>query len=236
MKILIVDSRITNKCESSLIKEGYTLLKLPKDKSLGEAVSSHPDTVLFRIENDLVTTADYCDCAPYIFNDIREYCQNIRVHFTSDERKDKYPYDCIMNALVIGKKLFCKTDTVSKTILQLANDKGYEIIHTSQGYPACMALTFGNNAITSDKGLASTMANNGVSVTLIDQGGISLPSYKYGFIGGASTVVGNKIYFFGDILNHPNGDLIYQIIKKTGFVPISLSDEALSDFGGAIAF
>lgn len=235
MKLLIVDSRISDKCEASLLKEGYTLLKLPPDRSLGEAVCSHPDTVMFYLDGELITTADYCDCAPYIFSDIRELCPNIKIHFTADGRRTEYPWDCIMNALTVGNRIFCKSDTVSAVILDLAKRGGYEICHTKQGYPACSALAFGNTLITADRGLGGRAAEKGISVTLISQGGISLPPHEYGFIGGASGVVGRKIYFFGDIMSHPDGELICRVIKEAGYIPISLSDEPLSDLGGIIA-
>lgn len=235
MKLLIVDYRITKKCEASLLKEGFSLLKLPRDNNLGEAVGSHPDTVLFYLNGTLVTTADYCDCAPYIFSDIREMRPDIRICFTSDERKAKYPHDCIMNASVVDKLIFCKSDTVSDAVLDLARVGGYKICHTNQGYPACTALIFGNNAITADRGLGDIMAKNGINVTFISQGGISLPPHEYGFIGGASGVVDRKIYFFGDIAFHPDCELITSVIKDAGYTPISLSDEPLTDFGGIIA-
>ena len=235
MKVIIVDGRITEACERSLLKEGYTLIKLPKDIYLGDAVASHPDTVMFYSLGEIITTADYCDCAPYIFSDIREYCPNIKINFSADVRGKKYPNDCIMNALVVNRLIFCKTDTVSKHILDFAQRYGYEVCHTNQGYPSCSVLSFGNNAITADEGMAAIMREKGVEVTLISRGGISLPPHEYGFIGGASGVVGNKIYFFGDVMTHPDGDIICKTIKSAGYTPISLSCEPLCDFGGIIA-
>lgn len=234
MKYLIVDNRITPACELSLLKEGFSLLKLPADPTLGQAVASHPDTVLFYDEGEIITTADYCDAAAYIFTDIREAIPDVRITFTSDVRTDRYPEDCIMNVLKIGNHLYCKTDTVSRAILELAKARGYEIIHTNQGYPACSVLAFGKSAITADPGLADCMATNGVRVTLIRNKGISLPPYEYGFIGGASGVVGRKIYFFGDISTHPDCDKILRAIEKEGFIPHSLSSEGLTDLGGII--
>ncbi|MBO7196324.1 MAG: hypothetical protein J6V80_03225 [Clostridia bacterium] len=235
MKLLIVDNRISTKCERALEKEGFYLLKLPADPSLGEAVASHPDTVLFYADGKIISTADYCDKAAYIFTDIREFKPEIKIHFTDDHRSSLYPQDCIMNALVIGKSIFCKTDSVSKSIIDFAEQRGYKIIHTNQGYPACSVLSFGNNAITADTGMADILTNNGVCVTLISQGSISLPPHQYGFIGGASGVVGNKIYFFGDITKHPDYNIIYNSIINAGYIPVSLSDESLADVGGLVA-
>ena len=235
MKQLIVDRRISDKCEYSLLKEGFSLIKLPPDPSLPSPIASHPDTVMFFCDGEIITTADYCDAAAYVFSDVREYSPEIRITFTADRRTDKYPMDCIMNALKIGNKLFCKSDSLSEGILSFAKQRGYEIIHTNQGYPACATLSFGNSAVTSDRGLASLLEKNGVRVTLIGTGGISLPPYEYGFIGGACGVVDKRVYFFGDINSHPDSKIILDAINNEGFKAISLSDEPLTDLGGIIA-
>ena len=235
MKIIIVDNRISLKCERALEKDGFYLIKLPSDPNLGEAVRSHPDTVMFYRDGEIITTAEYCDVAAYIFSDVRELAPNVRISFTDDRRSDRYPYDCVLNALVIGKKIFCKSDTVSDGIKDFAITHGYEIVHTKQGYPACSVLAFGGSAITADRGLAATLENNGIKVTLINKGSISLPPHQYGFIGGASGVVGNKVYFFGNIDLHPDAEKIREAITSEGYIPVSLSDEELCDFGGIIA-
>lgn len=235
MRILIVDGRIPEKCERALIKEGFFLIKLPPDPDLGAAVASHPDTALFFSGGEIITTADYCDAAAYVFSDIREMRPDVKISFTADRREAAYPKDCIMNALVIGNRIFCKADTASETIRDFAKRRGYRIIHTNQGYPACSTLTFGNSAITADKGLAELLKSSGVNVTLISAGGISLPPYEYGFIGGASGVYNNKVYFFGDISTHPDGDKICDAIRNEGYIPVSLCDGGLRDLGGFIA-
>lgn len=234
MKYIIVDERISEKCERSLLKEGYSLLKLPPDPNLDAAVSSHPDTVVFYSDGELITTADYCDAAPYFFSDLRDFCPEVRISFTADKRQAKYPGDCQMNALLIGKKLFCKRDSLSDGIISLAKKKGCEICPVNQGYPACTVLAFGNRAITADRGMARALRENGIDVTLIAEGHILLPPYEYGFIGGACGVCEKKVYFFGDLMSHPDGERIREAILSEGFTPISLSDEPLRDLGGII--
>ncbi len=234
MKTIIVDQRISKECERSLLKEGFFIIKLPADRDLGQAVESHPDTVMFYANGEIITTADYCEQAAYIFSDMREYCPNVKISFTADTRGSKYPLDCLMNALLIGRRIFCKTDTVSSAILDLAKRNGYEICHVNQGYPACTVLAFGNSAITADNGMARSLMEYGIKVTLISQGHISLPPHEYGFIGGAGGVSENKVYFFGDINRHPNSEIICKAIRDEGFSPVSLSKEPLSDLGGII--
>lgn len=233
MKSILVDERISEKCERSLMKEGFYIIKLPADPDLGVAVASHPDTLIFRIENELITTADYCDRAAYVFSDLREI-SDVRISFTCDKRGDKYPLDAMMNGLIINKNVYINTKIASESLKNRARELGYNLRHTNQGYPACSVLAFGNSAITADKGMAEILKADGIDVTLISQGHISLPPHEYGFIGGACIVYDNKVCFFGNIQAHPDYQAICDALDKEGFTAVSLSDEQLTDLGGGI--
>lgn len=234
MKTVIVDERISAKCERSLTLCGFRVMRLPADSHLGGAVASHPDTVLFYADSEIITTAEYCDDAAYFFSDLREMHPHIKITFTSEERSPIYPRDCIMNALTVGKNVFCKSDTVSEKIKEFAGKRDLRLIHTRQGYPACTVLSLGKLAITADSGMAATLSENGIEATLIREGHILLDFHEYGFIGGASGVFDDKVYFFGDISSHPDSELICEVIRRAGYTPISLSDEPLRDLGGMI--
>ena len=235
MKLLIVDNRITEKCERALLLRGFTLLKLPSHKRLSQAICSHPDTLIFRLGNRIITSAEYCEDAAWIFSDLREYAPDVKISFTSDSLGEKYPADCLFNALTVKNKLFAKADTLCPAIKELAEKMGYEICHVKQGYPACSVLAFGNSAITADVGMAEALTKNGIKVSLIRPGFITLPPHEYGFIGGASGVYEKNVYFFGDVRLHPDFDKIKKAIEDEGFEWISLSVEPLADFGGFIA-
>lgn len=234
MKTVIVDERISEAVRRALMIRGFNVLELVRDSALGEAVSSHPDTVLFRCDNQIITTAEYCDEAAFFFSDLREYCPEVKISFSADCRGKEYPRDCIMNALVIGDKIFAKSDTLSDKIKEFAADRGMKICHVKQGYPACSTLALGNTAITADKGMAKALMSEGIDVTLIREGGILLDGCEYGFIGGASGVCGDKVYFIGDVLSHPDGEIICDAVRRAGYKPISLSSESLTDRGGLI--
>ena len=235
MKSVIVDGRISESCERALKIRGLDPILLPMDKDLGEAVASHPDTVLFKLKDEIFTTADYCDTAAYVFSDVREYAPNIKINFTSDVRGPRYPEDCAMNALCLGKRIFARLDSLSPAIKAAATAKGYELINVSQGYPACTTLALDEcHAITADKGMAKVLTKHGIEVTLIREGHISLPPHEYGFIGGASGVSCGKVYFFGDLSGHPDAKAIENAVRGCGLEPISLSDEPLRDLGGMI--
>lgn len=235
MKYIIVDERISEECLRGLMLRGFDPITLPPDPCLGKAVASHPDTVLFKLDGEIFTTADYCDAAAYVFSDLRVCAPNIKITFTSDVRSERYPEDCKMNALVMGKKIFARLDSLSPSIISSANAKGYKLINTPQGYPACTVLKLTDDrAITSDRGMAKVLNKSGIEVTLIREGYISLPPHEYGFIGGASGVYENKVYFFGDIKTHPDSDIIEEALKRAGLERISLSSEPLCDLGGIV--
>ena len=234
MKCAIVDKRISDSCRRSLMVKGFHLIELPSAPRLGTAVESHPDMILFFHNNKIITSAEYCEAYPYIFSDIREFAADSELTFTSDEFGANYPYDAIFNALVIENMIFCKTDTVSKAIIEYAEKMHFKIIHVNQGYPACTTLAFGKSTITSDKGMAEALSKEGIDVTLISDGGISLPPYKYGFIGGASGVFGDTVFFLGNLDLHPDAELIKSKITSAGFRHVSLAEHQLTDLGRII--
>lgn len=229
--ICLVDERISEKCERSLLLRGARVIKLPPAEKLPVPMASHPDMLLFLHNNRIITSAEYCERFSYIFSDIRELSSAVEFTFTSDSFSDKYPNDAIFNALVIENRIFLKKDSVSESVLSYAKANGLDVISTRQGYPACTTLAFGGAAITADEGMAKKLSSSGIRVTLIENGDISLPPYEYGFIGGAAGVFGNGVYFLGDVSTHRDGKKICDAIRAEGFIPISLSDEPLADLG-----
>ena len=234
MKSIIVDSRIRDAELGALMLLGFFPITLPRSRFLGEAVASHPDTLIFKYGRELITSADYCDEAAYVFSDIRERHEDIKITFTSDTLGECYPNDTFFNALICGRELFCKSESISRSILALAEREGLRVNPVNQGYPACSVLSLGGSAITSDKGMARAMEKRGIEVTLIREGYITLPPHQYGFIGGASVVLQSKVCFFGDYTKHPDADIIERAIHNAGYTPHSLSTLPLADLGSAI--
>ena len=234
MKCAIVDERISPACERSLLIDGFTVIKAPPSRKLSTPVSSHPDMLMFYHGGDIISSAEYCEGASFVFSDIREYCDSVSFTFTSDVFSEKYPYDAIFNALVIKDKIFIKTDTVSQAILEYAGKENLKIVPVKQGYPACTTLAFGSSAITSDRGMKEALTSEGIEVTLIENGAISLPPYEYGFIGGCAGVYKNTVYFLGNIELHPDSEKIKTAIENAGYTVRSLSSEPLADLGRII--
>lgn len=230
----LVDERIDETSERALLKRGFRVIRLPASKSLGTAVASHPDMLLFYYKNKIITSAEYCELAPYVFSDIRELSPRVNITFTSDSFHKEYPRDAIFNALPIGKHLFCKANSVSHRVLDYAGELGLELVSVKQGYPACTTLAFGGSAITADSGMAKALSAHGIKVTKVSCGGIELPPYEYGFIGGAAGVFGDTVYFIGNLDTHPDAARIRSAIEAEGFYAVSLSNGPLRDLGRII--
>lgn len=230
--IAIVDGRISDICERSLLRRGFYIIKLPPSKNLSTPIASHPDMLIFKHDGELITSAEYCDEAAYVFTDMREFAPSVRITFSAESQSPEYPKDAIFNALVIGNNVFIKTDTASRSVIDYSRMTGLTIHHVNQGYPACTVLPLGDkSAITADEGMALAMEKAGITVTRIRNGGISLPPYEYGFIGGAAGVYGKTVYFLGNPIFHPDGEKIIAAAEGAGFKSVALSDEPLSDLG-----
>ena len=233
MKALICDNRISEKIERRLLIEGYYIIKLPASSSLPEAIAAHPDSLIFRLGDTFVTTCDYAEEAAYVFSDIREFCHSSRIVFIDEALGKSYPEDARLNAVSVGSFLIANKKTVAREILEISEKLGFCTQNVNQGYPNCSILKLNDkNIITADEGIARKLQSLGVNVLLIEPGHISLPPYAYGFIGGASGVDGNKVYFLGDYKLHPDGERMEKFIRDAGFTPVALSDKPLVDLGG----
>lgn len=227
----LVDERISDKCLDSLKSYGFLPIKLPKIEGLPTPIASHTDIITFNIHGKLFFSKSYFDAFFDVLSPL--FSENIIV--TPEMQGGKYPLDAIFNGLLIGDKLFCKCDTFSKEILAHAKKLGIKVISVKQGYPACTALKISENAaVTADRGMANALRGEGISVLDIENGGIYLPPYEYGFIGGAGALYGDTVFFLGDISKHPYADKILSFIKENGKRAVSLSDEPLSDLGGIV--
>ncbi|MBO5879670.1 MAG: hypothetical protein J6Q68_03890 [Clostridia bacterium] len=233
----IVDSRISKKCEIALTERGYSVIKLSPMDILPKPIASHTDIILFRIENTLFLSKKYAAENKSSYELLRslEKSSIINIALTEEQQCENYPFDAIFNGLVMNGRLFCKSDTFSREIIEFAKKQGYKIVNTKQGYPACTTLKISETAaITADRGMAKTLEAEGISVLTVETGGISLPPYEYGFIGGCGGLCDGTVYFLGDIESHKNKEEIKDFVNKNFCHIESLSDERLSDLGGIL--
>lgn len=146
-----------------------------------------------------------------------------------------YPQETAFNALVMGRKLFCRTGSASPRLLATAEALGMEIISVKQGYAACSVCKVNDRAaITADSGMAAALEGEGIDALRIRPGHILLPGYDTGFIGGASTLLDGRLIFFGNAAAHPDWPQIERFLATHGAEYKLFGGIPLTDLGGAV--
>ena len=235
MTVALLDERIPNDARIELERRGYHTILMPACDRLPAATASHPDMLVMKLGGELIVEGRYAEEHPAILAEIASLCPNVKISRAEVTLSKVYPDDCKMNALTLGKRIFLRVDSVCGDIIKSAERLGMSITSVRQGYPACTVLALGDShAITADRGMATALRNEGIEVLLIDDGGILLPPYEYGFIGGAAGVHKSAVYFIGDISKHKNAEKIKDFCLHAGYDPISLYGGALLDLGRII--
>lgn len=230
-KTAVIDYRAPAEAERKLMLHGFRVIRTVPSAKLPTPLRAHPDMLFALIENTVISSADYVEEAPAFFDDL-SHAARLDFIITEDKFLPEYPHDCIFNALVMGDRIFCKSDSVSPAILRAAYKYGKKVISTKQGYPACMVLPLGaRDAVTADAGMARILMREGINVTLINNGGISLPPYEYGFIGGCAGISDGTVYFLGNPERHPDSDKIIGALERAGLRFVALADTELFDLG-----
>lgn len=214
---------ISKKQEEALLALGYDLFRLPPFSLLDPRVATHPDMLLFPLENGILLHRAY-------YQEHTGFFQKLPFSFSlSDEPiGTTYPNDLLFNALPIGNTVYG-----SKNISQEIWSTFSRHVSVKQGYTRCSSCLVGNGVITQDTGIFNALKKDGIDVLLIRSKHIALPGYDTGFIGGASLTLSDTCTaFFGRIEDHPDYENISEFAHQHGVTLLSLSNEPLTDYGG----
>ena len=219
----LVSSALPVAMRQMLHQHNIILYDCPPHPALPDPVCTHPDLMTFYAGNGqiIIDRTFSMDLPP-----------QIQIQKGTAILGSSYPQDIAYDACQIGSHLFCKPDATAEEILRLP----LSVVPVRQGYAKCSIAVIGKKAaITEDIGLARAMCDVGIDVLLISPGGVSLPGYEYGFIGGAcGKIAPDTLACFGDITKHPQYAEICAFCKKHGVKLLSLSDDNLTDYGSLI--
>lgn len=219
MKTVFISNQSPNTLCSIFKDMGLDPVLLPSEPSLPEPVASHADMLMF----GNILQKDY-------YERNKELFEGFDIILAEEHFGDEYPKDVLLNAFAVGDLLFGRLESLSDEIRKLYSKE----VNLRQGYAKCSTLLFGDNAVTSDKGIADVLSEYGIEVLRIAPGHIRLPGYDYGFIGGTSFVYENKVIFFGNIEEHPDYISIKRFIDSKGYEMIYDVSFPLTDLGGAV--
>lgn len=197
----------------------YTKIKrLEPSKAITSELKYHPDIICSQLQNSLYMCAD----------SIQSGMNAVAVNSI----KDGYPNDCVLNNLITDRYVIAG----KRTALAYSDEDicGREIIRVNQGYVKCSVVSFGDRFITSDRSIADKLMQLDYEVLLIDNDGIKLNGFNCGFIGGATAVIDNKLFVFGDITKHKAHDMITEFALRSVDDIISFGNGDIYDYGGAV--
>lgn len=227
----IVDKNMPQKIENKLMSFGC-VYKSTTVEAEDKAVSSHPDIQIHFISEKTAV------CPPETVEYYRSILpEDITINCGISHIGITYPSICAYNIARVGRYIICNTKYAEKTILDFYRENGYKIIHTNQGYAKCNICPVSSNTfITEDKGIFNSVNDEELTAVLIPPGEVNLKGFDYGFIGGATGFISNKLLLCGSLADNPNREIILDTLKKERIELVELSDEPLYDYGSIISF
>lgn len=209
----------------------YETIEIPPLEKLAKPLVGHPDLQIFIHDNRLF----YHPEIPVKF--LRQIEKYIDVIKCSEKLTDSYPGDISYNIACSGNVAFHKIDRTAEKIKIYFKDKDINLVEVSQGYSRCSTVIVdSNHIITADKGIHNAALLNNVESLLVSPGHVELPGYKYGFLGGASGMTGNTVFFTGSIDHHPDKEIIINFIESAGKSICFLSENKIVDLGSILFF
>ena len=198
---------------------------------LAKPVASHADMQLCYVGNGRAFVAQEAIALQPKLQELGITTQIIQKPLTAI-----YPHDILLNCLFLNQHCFGLQSNVAQEILDFCKDHSIEFVNCKQGYTRCSVAVAGDNlAITADRTLHKILMSHQIECLLIEPGGISLPGYSTGFIGGCCGLIDNNLLAFaGDLKNYVQGEKIIEFLNRHQVEYVCLHSGNLTDVGGII--
>ena len=204
----------------ALERLGFEVLRVPPNRSVDTPVSDHADIQLCRIGNTVFVAAEQ----PALADAIRR--RGYRVRMLRQQL-------CGMECAVVGHCAVLHPGAVAPEVQEYVQQQGYLIVPVRQGYARCAVLPVGTDmVVTADPGIAAALRQIGIELLLIRSGGISLPGYDTGFIGGCGGMPDpHTLIVSGNLRQHPDYEQIHMVLQQRRITLYCLPGP-LTDVGG----
>ena len=222
--IAVIDPGMPKEAKERLKKMGYYVAEVLLHPKLAGPVKGHPDMMMFSYGKKVIYEPHLEKITGILRDNGYECIKGERI------KSGEYPHDIIYDVARVGKSIIRYDGKIERHIKNLKA----KFIKVKQGYVKCSIVQVDDKSIiTSDKGIKDIWGENAL---LISPGNIKLPGYSTGFIGGASGVHKDRVFFIGSLKNHPDGKLIRKFIEKRGKKVVELYDGPLHDAGSILFF
>lgn len=223
MKYVIVAENFPEDSAEKLKAYGE-VVRTRANKNLLKGLDTHPDILVHPLlSGELVVDRDNLEYYKKIFPDKK-------ILPSHSSLSKKYPKDVPLNAFTFKNYFIHNLKFTDKVLLDYYKNSGYQMIDIKQGYGKCSSLVTEDFIITSDGGIYESLRDF-ITIYKINHGEIRLQNFNYGFIGGASGVLGKKIFFTGDFSHYSSYEEILKIIKKYDYEIEILSKDPIEDYG-----
>ncbi|MGN0478547.1 MAG: DUF6873 family GME fold protein [Hominenteromicrobium sp.] len=155
---------------------------------------------------------------------------------TAAEPTAKYPGDVLCNALQLSDKLFANFGSMDALVYGCVENLGLRTVHVNQGYTRCASAVLNDHAIiTMDIGIQTAAQFFGIDALRIDEHGILLDGYDYGFIGGCCGLIDKDVLAFtGRLDTLDSAPQIRAFLEKHHIRPVELTQNQMLDIGGIL--
>lgn len=227
----VISRDVPTDIRDNLEKTFDDVILLPPDDTIAEPVSCHPDMIFAVLDGHLFLHESYYSANRDVVSKIASL-GGFTVCTSDSIRTPRYPNDVAFNIALWRDTVICRHDVTCPALLDFAKGRGYRVIPVKQGYAGCSCLVTEDAVLTFDSGIAGVLQRNDIPCVLLEGGGVSLPGYDCGFIGGAGGACDNVIYLFGNADTLPCAEKLYGV----GYSVVSLSPSPVVDYGGIKIF
>ncbi|MDF2950041.1 MAG: hypothetical protein K0R07_2088 [Sedimentibacter sp.] len=231
-RAVIVDYRVTDEIVDYLKKLNIEPIKTIKCTDIQEPVDGHPDMVIHPIDFETFVVA------PNVYDYYRNVLENksIKVIKGGKTLCRNYPEDIAYNVARIGRYAVHNLQHTDQVLKYYLEEAGIEFIHVNQGYSKCsIAAVNDNKALTSDLTLHEKLKSYNIDCMFINPEVVNLKGYNYGFIGGCTGLINEKIFLStGKILDKNILNPLKEFIRSAGYIYDEASSGQIIDLGSLI--
>ena len=230
---VIIDMTVSQEVLDSFNKNNIQYFLSCKHPNLSGPISTHPDMQIHFIDGKTAVVA------PEVYGYYNEILgSEINILKGDTQLSGTYPLDCAYNVTRLGKFIIGNLSFMDTKIKKIYQDRGFEFIHINQGYSKCSICVVDDfSVVTEDDGIYKTLLPYDINVLKINPGSVELDGFPYGFIGGASGFISEKVLAF---CGNPSIEVYFNELEeyiKSKFVDIIyLSSTKLKDYGSILYF
>lgn len=229
-RAVIIGERYGSALCGPMERLGLRVILCPPNPMVDRRLSGHVDLSVVHISGKDMLVSRYVAKDTFLYELEK---MGMEPQICDSPTEPKYPQDAAMCAAFVGAHVFHNPKMSCPELLEAAGER---LVPVKQGYAKCaLCPVSGSAAITSDGGVASAARRVEIDILLISQGHIALEGFEYGFIGGSSFRISDRLFAFtGRLDRHPQEREIFDFLEKRGLSPVCLTERPIFDIGSAV--